>query len=84
MDRVEQLQTIKVDHCTLLSVLRSVTLHFRCPTKFHNLRMRMAKLCAKLHKSVRSTSMERVEKFQCIKVDHFTLFRFAKQCNIPF
>ena len=48
MERVEQFQSIKVDHCTLLSVLRSVTFHFRCLTKFHNLRMRIAEVVRKI------------------------------------
>ena len=41
MERVEQFQRIKDDHCTLLSVIKSVTFHFRCLTKFHNIRMRI-------------------------------------------
>ena len=48
MERVEQFRIIKVDHCTLLSVLRSVTFHFRCLTKFHNLRMRIGKVVRKI------------------------------------
>ena len=44
MERVEQFQNIKVDHCTLLSALRSVTFHFSCLTKFHNLRMRIGEV----------------------------------------
>ena len=39
MEGVEQFQSIKVDRCTLFSVLRSVTLNFRCLTTFHNLGM---------------------------------------------
>ena len=48
MGRVEQFQNIKVDHCTLLSALRSVTFHFRCLTKFHNLRMRIGEVVRKI------------------------------------
>ena len=37
MERVEQFRSIKGDHCTLFSVLRSVTFKFRCLTTFLNL-----------------------------------------------
>ena len=39
MERFEQLKIIKVDRYTLISVLRSVTLDFRCGSKFHKVRM---------------------------------------------
>ena len=35
MERVEQLQRIKLVHCTLSSVLRSVTFDFMLHTTFH-------------------------------------------------
>ena len=48
MERVEQFQSIKGDHCTLFSVLRSVTFNFRCLTMFHNLRMRKGEVVRKI------------------------------------
>ena len=39
MERFETLQSIKVDHCILFSILRSVTLDFTSQTKFHKVRM---------------------------------------------
>ena len=39
MERVEQFQSIKVVHCTLSSVLRSVTFDFMLHTTFHKVRM---------------------------------------------
>ena len=44
MERVEPFQSIKVDHCTLFSVIRSFTLDIRCQTTFHKIRMRKGKL----------------------------------------
>ena len=48
MERVEQFQSIKGDHCTLFSVLRSVTFNFRCLKTFHNLRMRIGEVVRKI------------------------------------
>ena len=48
MERVEQFQSIKEDHCTLFSVLRSVTLNFRCLTTFHNLRILIGEVVRKI------------------------------------
>ena len=39
MERVEQFQSIKVGHCTLSIVLRSVTFDFMLHTTFHKLRI---------------------------------------------
>ena len=47
MERLEQLQCIKVDHCTLYNVLRSVKFDFRCHTTFHNVRMRIGEVVHK-------------------------------------
>ena len=35
MERVEQFQSIKVDNCSLFSVLRNVTFDFMCHRTFH-------------------------------------------------
>ena len=48
MEKVEQLQSIKGDHCTLFSVLRSVTFNFRCLTTIHNLWMRIGEVVRKI------------------------------------
>ena len=48
MERVEQFQSVKVDHCSLLSVLRSVTFDFRFLTMFHKVRMRIAEVVRKI------------------------------------
>ena len=48
MERVEQIERIKLGNFTLFSVLRSVTLHFRCLTMFHNLRMRKCDVVRKI------------------------------------
>ena len=37
MERVEQFQCVKMDHCTLFSVLRSVTFDFGFHATFHKL-----------------------------------------------
>ena len=43
-----------------------------------------AKLCVKLHKSVRSSSMEGVEQFQSIKGDHCTPFSVLRSMAFDF
>ena len=48
MERVEQFQSIKVDHCTIFSVIRSVTFYFRCLTMFHKVRMRIGEVVRKI------------------------------------
>ena len=48
MERVEQFQSIKVDHCTLFSVLRSVTFDFMCHTTFHKVRMLIDEVMRKI------------------------------------
>ena len=48
MERVEQFQCIKMDHCTLFSVLRSVTFNFRCFTTFHEVKMRIGEIVRKI------------------------------------
>ena len=48
MERVEQFQSTKGDHCTLFSVLSSVTFNFRRLTTFHNLRMRIGEVMRKI------------------------------------
>ena len=48
MERVEQFQSIKVVHCTLFSVLKSVTFDFRCHTMFHKIRLRMYEVVRKI------------------------------------
>ena len=56
MERVEPLQIIKVDHCTLVNILRSVTLDIRSQTTFHKVRMSkgevMRKLAQKCHEHI--------------------------------
>ena len=48
MERVEKFQRVKWDHCTLFSVLRSVTFNFRCLTMFHNLRILKGEVVRKI------------------------------------
>ena len=48
MERVEQLQTIKVDHCTLFFVLRSLTHDYLCHTTFHEVWMRIGEVVRKI------------------------------------
>ena len=48
MERVEQLETIKVDHCTLFSVLRSATFDFGFHTTFHKLRILIEEVVRKI------------------------------------
>ena len=48
MERVEHLQSIKVDHCTLFSVLRSVIFDFASNTMFHKVRMRIGDVMRKI------------------------------------
>ena len=48
MERVEPLQSIKVDHYTQFSALRSVTLDFRFQTTFHKVRMGNGKVVPKI------------------------------------
>ena len=48
MERVEQFQIIKGDHCTLFSVQGSVTFDFRCLTTFHNLRLQKGEVVRKI------------------------------------
>ena len=48
MERVEPLQNIKVDYCTLFTRLRSVTLDIRCQTTFHKVRMRKGEVVCKI------------------------------------
>ena len=48
MERVELLQRIKIDHCTLFSVLRSFTLDIMCQTTFHKVRMRKGEVVCKI------------------------------------
>ena len=47
MERVEQLQSIKVIDCSLFSVQRSVTFDFRLHTMFHMVRMRIGEVVRK-------------------------------------
>ena len=48
MESVEQFQSIKVGHGTLLSVLRCVTLAFTRHTMFHKARMRIGEVVRKI------------------------------------
>ena len=48
MERVEQFQSIKLENCTLLSVLRCVTLNFRRHTMFHKIRMCIGEVVHKM------------------------------------
>ena len=48
MERLEQFQSLKGDHCTLFSVLRSVTFIFWCHTTFHMVRMRIGEVERKI------------------------------------
>ena len=48
MERVEQFQSIKVDLCTLFSVLRSVTFDFMCHTTIHKVRMQIDEIVQKI------------------------------------
>ena len=48
MERVEQFQTIKVDNCSLFSVLRSVTLDLGFHTMFQKPRMRIDEVVRKI------------------------------------
>ena len=48
MVKVELFQSIKVDQCTLFSVLKSVTFNFRSNTTFHKVRMRIGKVVHKI------------------------------------
>ena len=48
MERVEQFQLIKVDHCTLFSILRFVTFNFTCLTTFHKVWMRIGEVVRKI------------------------------------
>ena len=48
MERVEQVQSMKVADCTLLSVLRSVTLEFSRHTMFHKIRMCIGEVVRKI------------------------------------
>ena len=48
MEGVVQFQSIKVDHCTLFSVLGSVTFDFGFHTTFHKIRMRIGEVVHKI------------------------------------
>ena len=48
MERVEQLKSIKVEYCTIFSVLRNLTLDFRCHTTIHKIRMRITEVVRKI------------------------------------
>ena len=48
MERVEQFQSIKGDHSTLFSFLKSLTFNFRCLTTFHNLTMLIGEVVRKI------------------------------------
>ena len=48
MERVDNFQTIKVDHCTLFNVLRSVTIDIKFHTTFPNVRIRIGEIVHKI------------------------------------
>ena len=48
MEGVEQFQSVKGDHCTLFSVLRSITFDFRFHTAFDEVRMRIGEVVHKV------------------------------------
>ena len=48
MERVEPFQSVKVVDCALFSVLRSVTLDFRCHTMFHMERLQISEVVHKI------------------------------------
>ena len=48
MQRVEQFQSIKMVHCTLFSVLRSVTFDFMFHTTFHKVRILIDEVVRKI------------------------------------
>ena len=48
MERVEQFKSIKIGHCTLFSVLRSVTLDFRFQTTLHTVKMQINEVVQKI------------------------------------
>ena len=48
MERVEQFQSIKVDHCTLFIALKSVTLDFGCHTTFYKVWMIIGEIVRKI------------------------------------
>ena len=48
MERVEKFQNIRVAHCALLSILRSVTLELSRHTMFHKIRMCIGKVVRKI------------------------------------
>ena len=48
MERVEKFQSIKVGHCTLSIVLRSVTFDFMCHTMFLKVRMLIHEVVRKI------------------------------------
>ena len=71
MERVEEFESIKVNRCTVFSVLQRLTLDFMIDTMFRKV---MTLIGEVVHKTVRSSSMERVEEFESIKVNHCTIF----------
>ena len=48
MERVEQFESIKGDHCTLFSVLRSVTFDFGFHATVHNLMIIIEEVVTKI------------------------------------
>ena len=67
IERVEPLQSIKVEHCKLFSILRSVTLEIWCQTTFHKVRIGKVKVVRKIAQKCEEHNYEKslaIQKLQ--------------------
>ena len=84
MERVEEFESNKVNHCTIFSVLTNITFDFMIYTMVRKVNTWICEVVHKLHKNVRNSSMKRVEKFESIKVKRCTIFSVLRKLTFNF